>query len=229
MGEPGEMAAPGAADQAATTLRSRGSRIPFVLAAVSGAGSGLLLSNDWCFAAVWSTVGAWFGFWLISAIIHFMWKEGSAPPVWLGVILSLAVGLMAGYPTRLRPNWAFQTAFGEDVPAGVRDLRIERHYEGGGGDFSLIMQFAASRDVVQQVTAARKFEFDDERIRAWRENGGTWERLPGTVGFFFRTWNSIEPAKKPTILYWRGTGTTARTLLVWEPDTGRAVALYLLD
>ncbi len=206
------------------------------LAAVCGVVGQLLFSNDWCFYIVPSALLAALVFWIIVRSMPFMSRLDRPPLRYLGLALAVVIGLSCGAVFRVIPTWAFNEAFGIDQPEGIRDLRIWRHYEGGPGEHSLILEFVADEAAVRALTAALPSQSDrppnvphmEQLEREWRESR-SWlaaYELFGGPGHAIgrRTWKRITPLHAPEIFYWdHGVNST---LLLWDRTLGRVVVLH---
>lgn len=210
------------------------------LAAVCGVVGQLLFSNDWCLYTVPAALLAAFVFRVVIAFTTLMSRSGQ-PPRWaFGFVLAVVIGLGCGAVFRVIPSWAFNEAFGIDQPAGICDLHISRHYEGGPGEHSLIFEFTADEDVIRALTASFPRRPDtppgvpnsEQLDREWRENH-SWMAAYELYGGAFhpngrRTWGRIAPLREPELFYWGMSSQKGvkSTLLLWDRASGRVVVLH---
>lgn len=188
--------------------------------------SALILSNDWCFVAAPAVVVAVIAVAIADAILDrtVLPSARGRSAIRVGMTLALAVG--AGASIRVSPAWAFDEAFGTLQPKEIRDLRIIRHYEGGPGEHTLILTFAADRQAIAKLTARRAFNTDPEE---WRAAGSNWSDIWHTFAAHFplpfgrRSWERIPPLSKPEVFWW--SDFAKQTILFWERESGRAVVL----
>src|SRR5262249_41479918 len=138
------------------------------LAALCGVIGQLLFSNDWCLYTIPAALLAAFVFWVAVAFIAVMSRSGRLPRWPVGFALAVVIGLASGSVFRVLPSWAFQTALGTDRPDKIRDLHICRHYEGGGGDHTLILEFTADEATFRALPIIA-VPANDYHVTKWRE------------------------------------------------------------
>jgi len=145
---------------------------------------------------------------------------------------ALVAGIAIGSAVRVGSDAAFRECFDTDIPATVRNLRVVgRHYAGGGGDYTLIIEFFVSEEDLAALLALGKFTDSSDRIDRWRAAGGTWQSITEgkallcMLGYADQSWAKIEPMQEFEV--WESTSETHMTsnLLLWEQTTGRVVVL----
>lgn len=210
------------------------------LAAACGIVGQLLFSNDWCLYAIPAALLAALVFWIVIALISRMTRSGKLPQWQYGLVLAVAIGLCSGAAFRVRPSWAFREVFGVEQPRGIHDLRIWRHYEGGPGEHTLILEFRADEAAVIALTASIPRQPNpppgapdlSKLEQEWYENR-SWIAAYELFGGAFhsngrKTWERILPLREPQVYYRELSPTTEAksTLLMWEPESGRVVVLH---
>lgn len=221
-----------------TDRRSRAYSLLIWLAAACGVVGQLLFSNDWCLYTVPAALLGAFVFWVAIGFITLLTRSGRQPRWQYGLILAVALGLCCGAVFRVIPSWAFNEVFGIEQPSGIRDLRIWRHYEGGPGEHSLILEFKADETAVRALTASIPRDSSqpshaphlEELERAWYENR-SWMAAYELFGGAYhsngrKTWERIAPLRGPEVFYRRLSPGAKSVLLLWEPDSGRVVVLH---
>lgn len=168
------------------------------------------------------------------AILCDLSRSGEPLPLWLGLPLATAIGLCCGAVFQIPRDWAFREAFGVDPPAGIRSLRMWRHYEGGPGEHSLIFEFLADEADIRALTA----KFGEPSVVAQRmpeKRSAVCGNVEDWMHFFDsyanpsltngrNTWRRITPLCGQEMYYHREGAES--TLLLWERATGWTVALH---
>jgi len=187
-------------------------------------------SEDWCFSATLACVAALV---IVSLIDAFLKRAIPLHSPWhfrlrLGIAVLASAMVGANFP--LSRNWAFDEAFGVACPNGVRDFKLLRHYEGGPGEHTLLMQFYADEAIIREITSQRPFLQDSDEIHEWVAEGAVWSDAfvrfspPGRLPFGRRSWHRISPVEAPRVFWWNEYGGKS-TLLLWDDGSGRAVVL----
>jgi hypothetical protein len=206
--------------------RRRFAHVAIRLLVVGFASAGALLAtNNWCFVLVPAVLVALLGDFVACAV---------RPWVVLRLPVATAIGVAAGLALSVGPDWAFREAFGRAPPAGVRDVRIQRHYVGGPGEHVLIIEFTADPAALGALTARLPEEPEGDRVEKWRATGQGW---PAAFDVFAgrqvlpaarSSWLRIRPLENPEVLDFSPVGdASGRLVLFWERSTGRCVALHV--
>jgi hypothetical protein len=194
-----------------------------LLAVILAAVGALLASNNWCFVLFPAALAAFVADYVVCAI----WPR-FVLRVAVGVIIGVALGLLLS----IGPGWAFREAFGVELPPGVRDVRVWRHYLGGPGEHVLIIEFTADPNAVQALTAMRPSAPESDRLKRWRAAGAEWPAAfdifvgPGPTSIARMSWMRTGPLNNPE-LFELGPSNGGSLVLFREPGAGRCVALHV--
>ena len=145
--------------------------------------------------------------------------------------LTGGIGIVAGNVLRVTPKWAFHEALAIEVPAGVDVQRIHRHYEGGPGENTLIIEFKADKNAIQALLEAAPPDKDGKWKEKWQQAGANWtaawEVLCKLNKFPFSrwSWNSIAPMTQPVMHEFGFNERHADVILLWDPTTTSGVLL----
>ncbi|MEW6250072.1 MAG: hypothetical protein AB1716_05455 [Planctomycetota bacterium] len=202
---------------------NRALRLLLVLAA---GGCALLVSNNWCFVLLPAAGAAWLADHVVCAL---------RPRLALRAAVAIVVGCAAGVALNVRPAWAFREAFGvEQLPAGVREVRVQRHYLGGPGEHALIVEFTADEATLRSLLKLRPHDPDSYKVQQWRATGGGWLPAfdafvgPAATTLARRSWSRIRPLQAPEVFDFDATTELrSRLVLFYEPPSGRCVALQV--
>jgi len=145
------------------------------------------------------------------------------------------IGGAAGYALRVTPGWAFQEAMQIDPPPGVTVTHIARHYEGGPGEHTLIVEFTADVTAMDALLKQAPGLKDGRKLEHWLEGPQTWDAALNLISVkyteyfpnchLFSHWSlsQITPMTTPFDL-WVGRFPSANEVtLLWERATGRGV------
>ena len=147
------------------------------------------------------------------------------------------IGLLAGHLMRVTPQWAFQEALRIDPPAGVDVTNIHRHYEGGPGEHTLIVEFNADQQAMQGLLNRVPEVKDGRLFQEWQKDGedwdAAWSALCGLNVFPFShwSWRLIPRMTAPVFVdygfprYPGGPTYPGEAILLWEPTGNRGVLL----
>lgn len=206
-----------------------------VLSALAGVLFTLAFSNNYCCVAPGAAILTAFFVWLIDAILCStpIARRPTFPRSRYVIALVIPALLAVSPLIRLSKQQAFELAFGMAPPPGVRELRFERHYEGGPGDNSILMTFKADHACIEQITSLRAFGPDEYALERWEERGRDWStwvaRERATIrGQTGKWWRQLPPMAEPQFLQWGHGDRPEGTLLIWEPATERAYVHYFL-
>lgn len=149
------------------------------------------------------------------------------------------IGGAAGHALRVTPGWAFQEAMQIDPPPGVRVTRIARHYEGGPGEHTLIVEFTADAAAMGALLKQAPGLKDGRKLEHWLEGPQTWdaalnlrpvrstEYYPSRHRFSRWSLSRIAPMTTPYDIWIGSTGSVAKEfVLLWERATGRGVLAH---
>lgn len=189
----------------------------------------LVFSEDWCFSAFLACMIALV---VVSLIDTFLKRYITLHSHWLyklrlGVAVLVSATIGANMP--LNEDWAFQEAFGVPRPINIQRVKLTRHYEGGPGEHTLLMEFQADETIIQEITSQRTFIQDSDRVREWISDGGDWSyafeffSAPGRLPFSRRSWHQITPIDGPQVYDWDAA--IHSTIIFWDNDSGRTVVL----
>lgn len=194
-----------------------------LLAILVAASSAIVASNNWCFVLFPAALAGFFADYLVCAI---------RPAFIIRVPTAVLVGGAVGLLLNVGPVWAFREAFEMDPPAGVRDVRVCRHYAGGPGEHVLIIEFTADSAAFETLLRPRTVLSDSAGLERWRAAGGEWAHVLdslvpfGITSFARSSWERISPLQRPEAFALGASNRGALTLFR-EPDTGRCVALHV--
>ena len=134
---------------------------------------------------------------------------------------------------RVTPQWAFQEALKIDPPTGVEVQDIHRHYEGGPGEHTLIMECKATYSAIDEILKKFPPVVDRWQTRKWIETGADWNAAihndDHLETFPFSRWtlSRIEPMREPQFhhldLGRDGLTYPGEVIVLWEPTSRRAV------
>ncbi len=149
------------------------------------------------------------------------------------VAVSGIIGLVTGHLMRVTPQWAFQEALKIDPPPGIKVQDIHRHYEGGPGEHTLIMECRATDAAIDEILKQFPPAVDDPQTRKWIEAGSDWNAAIhlddhlATFPFSRFTFGWIKPMSQFQF-YQLGLGNDGLTYpgnvtVLWEPTSLRAI------
>lgn len=208
-----------------------------LLTAACGVAGQLLFSNDWC---LYTAPAALLALFVYAIFVTWLSAWPKLDRTAVRLIVAVMIGLSSGAVFRVIPSWAFHEAFGIAQPAGIRDLRLWRHYEGGPGEHSLIFEFTADKEALAGLIARFPHEpdslvgfvGDEARQSAWRDRH-EWIAAYDLYGGAFhpngrRTWERLAPLHEPRLFFRGRRSDTNGTylLMLWEESTGRVVVLH---
>lgn len=193
-----------------------------VLLLLVGAGGALVVSNNWCFVALPASGAALLTDFAVRAIRPW--------PV-LRLVAAGIVGSAVGALLDVRPDWAFHKVFDCSPPAGVHDVRIQRHYAGGPGEHVLIITFTADASVMAALSAGRAPDPHHPVMERWLAVDGDWTQaldcaVPAAPGWIRRSWDRITPLHQAEICALDEVNAGV-LVLFHEPASGRCVALHV--
>lgn len=183
----------------------------------------ILATNNWCFVLFPAALAAL----LLDSIVRAI---GS----WFVVRVTTAafVGVVVGILLSVGPDWAFREAFGLEPPNGVHDAKIWRHFVGGPGEHTLIIEFTADDAAFQTLVRAHPPQSDSDRVKRWKKSGGAWDSVldafagAGQSSFVHATWRQIR-SLNPVEAYDLGESNYGSLSLFRETGTGRCVAFHV--
>lgn len=194
-------------------------------------------SGDWsCVLVFVIPACAVFDFMLEPVILGLQQKTTRRPNIARLVVISV-IGLVTGHLMRVTPQWAFQEALKIDPPTGVEVTRIHRHYEGGPGEHTLIVEFNADDNATKRLLESVPEVVNGTIGETWREAGADWNAawtvLCGLNGFPFSrwSWNRINPMNNPRFFdygyphYHGGPMYPGEAIILWEQAGHRGVLL----
>lgn len=189
-------------------------------------------TSNWCFVGLAAAVAGPVVDVLVDEI-GLTSRLGKAASFGIRLAIAAVVGVAVGWLLQATPEWAFREAMGNDPPAGVQVTRVQRHYEGGPGEHTLIVEFTADASVMNSLITDKVVEESakSERIAAWRAAGGTWEEAlrhlgrTDTLPFAWMTWKRIRPLENPQV-YDFGIVNHGYLILLYDTTSERAVVLH---
>ncbi len=213
------------------TKKGRSKAFKVLLAAVAMAAASLSTSN-WCFVGLAAAVAAP----ILDAMVdrqNTTGRKGKAALCSVRLLLAVAVGVAIGWLLRVTPGWAFREAMEIDPPAGVHVTRVQRHYEGGPGEHTLIIEFTADESALKTLISDQVMEQSEHsrRIEDWFSAGRTWEAAfdcfcrPTTFPFSRRSWMRIRPLDNPQV-YDFGIVNGGHLALLYDASSKRAVMVH---
>jgi hypothetical protein len=194
-----------------------------LLAILVAASAAVVASNNWCFVLFPAALAGFFADYVVCAI---------RPAFIMRLLAAVLVGSAVGLLLNVGPGWAFREAFEMEPPAGVRDVRVWRHYAGGPGEHVLIIEFTADSAAFETLIRQRTVVPDSVGLERWRAAGGEWAQVLdnlapfGITSFARSSWGRIRPLERPEAFDLGGSNRGTLTLFR-EPDTGRCVALHV--
>lgn len=203
-----------------------------VLLAVVAMVTAIVSSSNWCFVGFAAAVAAPIADVLIDGI-GVVERPGKAMSFIIRLAIAVVVGVAVGWLLRASPAWAFREAMDSEIPAGVRVTRVQRHYEGGPGEHTLIVEFKADASVITSMLSDEVVEASakSDRITRWSAAGRTWEGAmeyldgPAPLPFSKMTWSRVHPLQDPQA-YDFGVVNNGHLILLYEPASGRGVMLH---
>jgi len=194
-----------------------------------------ILSKDWCFSTVASTLATALIIGLLDSLVLERvirdWSMGRR----IQVILALLVcgsflACFAGTGNRL-----FTRVFGVSPPPGVSELAIDSASIGLSGDQAILMRFKADQATIERLVQHRGFVVDKETMTIWSQQMGKqwpwlWERAFSNFTIHGgRAWKNVEPMPDPVLFvheHCEGIATITAKML-WDRASGRTYLLYL--
>ena len=227
--------APGAEEPKPIPYRDHNKARPYLvgLSAVAGFLFTLVLSNDYCCSALGAAIIGAVGVYIVDYVFCVTPIVRHRHRMWMRFTVALIIPLLLALSPlfRLGKEEAFELAFGLKPPPGVSDLVVERHYEGGPGDYTLLLQFTADPATIEQITSHREFAPYEDLAALWDEVNGNWSAFVDALhGYAARPgwWQQLKPMRNPDILQWWPQGKARGTLLLWDPQSGTAYAAHWL-
>lgn len=215
-------------DTEADTRNARtGWPLPVGTAAAWAFTSNLLISNDWCFAAITAAILAagLAAVFLGSARLVARGRLSRTFRVGIGIVVGLGVGLAC----RLTDATAFRIVFQTDPPESVTDVVAERWYAGGPGDEVLLMHFRTDAVTLDTLLKPRGFQLDVDVTRLWnevfKEHKDIWEHVFGGLLPKGHRWHELTAPDNPAV-YTGGNGISPNIVMLWDPAEQKAYVLY---
>ncbi len=185
----------------------------------------VFVTNNWCFILIPAGLAAL----LLDSVL-----AGAKRRLIPRLALAAAVGVAVGTALRVGPEWAFREAFDADPPAGIRDVRIQRHYIGGPGEHALIIEFVADAAAIHALTSLHAPHPRSQRTEQWLAAGGVWSETwshfsgPGPLGLVRSSWMRIQPLENAAVCDYGSVGESCGSLVLFhQSETGRCVALQV--
>lgn len=214
-------------------VRRRSPAFMLVLAVVAMVAA-IASSSNWCFVGFMAALAAP----MVDALlgeINLLRRLGRAASIGLRLATAAVVGVVVGWLLRATPEWAFQEAMEIDPPPGVHVTKVQRHYEGGPGEHTLIVEFTADDSTLKSLISGRVSKSSPhERLEAWKADGSTWEEALTYFGaggltpfpFSRMSWMQIRALENPQVYFLHGRD-NGRLTLMYEAATGRAIMLHV--
>jgi len=208
-----------------------------LLAIVIGSTAFWWASGDWSCVLVFVVPACAVVDWFLEPVICGLQRKKTARRNAARLIIIGVIGFVTGHLMRVTPQWAFQEALRIDAPTGVEVTHIRRHYEGGPGEHTLIVEFNADDNAFKKLLNDVPEVLEGHIARKWREAGANWDAawtaLCGIGGFPFShwSWSRIAPLTNPLFVdygfprYPGGPVYPGEALILWDPLSYRGVLL----
>lgn len=201
-----------------------------MLGGLVGGSATAVFSNDWCCAVLSSSLlGGAFAFILSQAADHSAAIQRHFTGFRRVAIVALFT-FVAGLAFRLDQPAAFERVFGIRPPAGVADLRVEKHCLGELSDHVIMLRFTADAKAMQAITAMRGLmPVPQDRVPGNPQ--GDWEGFLHRVfgdyqQFGGEAWRVIAPMSSPRVYQW-SCDSLLDIRLLWDAHSGRAYAIFI--
>ncbi len=145
------------------------------------------------------------------------------------VIAATVIGGAIGNWFRLDADWAFQAAFGMEPPATVRGLTANGMFVGRQSDKYIHLRFNTDHETIERLAGRMWRDTDfEQRLADPSRREMAWRHflIDPSETLDWASGPSSRPAA-PRVYRWASDEDLEIVTLVWDPATGRALALYI--
>ncbi|MBN1345941.1 MAG: hypothetical protein JXQ73_24840 [Phycisphaerae bacterium] len=136
---------------------------------------------------------------------------------------------------RVDPEGLFERVFGVRPPEGIRNLQVERHFQGGPGDAAILLRFQADRSTLERLLANKAFgdcqDWLNELLELYPDPQERWDQIfqPAMLTFASSCWHKTPTISRPVLYRWDDFAKTGtRVILLWDAASESAYVVWLL-
>lgn len=135
---------------------------------------------------------------------------------------------------RIDEEQLFERVFSVPPPPGLRNLDVERHYQGGPGDTAILIRFEADRATLDKLMSQPSFQSAQEQLdehrKLYPDPLERWRWVfQASLTFASDSWQTPPPISAPRLYRWDSLHLSAEMIVVlWDADSGKAYVAYSL-